>query len=318
MNGYVIREGRPEDSDKYYDYLKCIFEETDFLTCSPEEITKTPEEITKFIKKCISTDNFLFLIAEYEGDIVGNLTFRGGEKSRIRHSGEFGITIVKSSWGKGLAGKLIEKMISWAEENDIIKKINLVVREDNKRAIELYKRFGFRKEGFTSKYFYHNGKYYDTVNMGMDIEAGFQYDISFNKNIDITTVRDFYCRYATWKVPVLSGDWARMVENSQLFVTVWNNNTIIAAGRALSDKVRWATIVDVLVDPDYRNKGVGTRMLKALLAKDEMNVRSISISSDEATGFYEKLGFSNISDVSTYMIKTNMDTDSSYIIPVQE
>ncbi|WP_200791861.1 GNAT family N-acetyltransferase [Caloranaerobacter azorensis] len=38
----------------------------------------------------------------------------------------------------GIASQLIKELIEWAKSSGIIKKINLKVREDNERAINLY------------------------------------------------------------------------------------------------------------------------------------------------------------------------------------
>ncbi|SHH20388.1 hypothetical protein SAMN02745135_00042 [Caloranaerobacter azorensis DSM 13643] len=40
-------------------------------------------------------DNKLFLIAEIEGEIVGNLSFKGSNRRRLKHAGEFGISVKK-------------------------------------------------------------------------------------------------------------------------------------------------------------------------------------------------------------------------------
>ncbi|SHJ70993.1 hypothetical protein [Tepidibacter formicigenes] len=36
-------------------------------------------------------NNTLFIVAEIDGKIIGNLNFSGGSKKRIAHTGEFGV-----------------------------------------------------------------------------------------------------------------------------------------------------------------------------------------------------------------------------------
>lgn len=38
--------------------------------------------------------NQLFLVAEVEGTMVGNLTFRSQARSRTQHAGEFGVSVL--------------------------------------------------------------------------------------------------------------------------------------------------------------------------------------------------------------------------------
>ncbi|WP_052045184.1 GNAT family N-acetyltransferase [Caloranaerobacter azorensis] len=85
-----------------------------------------------------NSDNKLFLIAEIEGEIVGNLSFKGSNRRRLKHAGEFGISVKKEYWNMGIASQLIKELIEWAKSSGIIKKINLKVMEDNERAINLY------------------------------------------------------------------------------------------------------------------------------------------------------------------------------------
>lgn len=56
-------------------------------------------------------------MAEVNGRIVGGLGFNGGERVRIRHTGEFGVTVSKDSWGVGIGTKLIEALIDWAKKH---------------------------------------------------------------------------------------------------------------------------------------------------------------------------------------------------------
>ncbi|MGO1368213.1 MAG: GNAT family N-acetyltransferase [Senegalia sp. (in: firmicutes)] len=112
----------------------------------------------------------LNIIALIDNKIVGNLTFRGGHRPRIRHTGEFGVSVLKKHWGLGIGKELVKYLINWAEDGDIVKKINLRVREDNENAIDLYKKLGFKKEGIIARDLYLNGKYYRSIQMGLELD----------------------------------------------------------------------------------------------------------------------------------------------------
>lgn len=109
------------------------------------------------------------MIAEIDGRIVGNLNFDGGQRPRTRHMGEFGLTVLKDYWGQGVGSILLKYLINWSRETGVIKKINLTVREDNKTAIKLYKKFGFKEEGFITRFFYLEGKFYNALKMGIEL-----------------------------------------------------------------------------------------------------------------------------------------------------
>jgi RimJ/RimL family protein N-acetyltransferase len=56
----------------------------------------------EFLKKCQVTDNQLYLVVVADNRIIGSLHFASGRRPRTRHSGDFGISIVKAYWGQGI------------------------------------------------------------------------------------------------------------------------------------------------------------------------------------------------------------------------
>ena len=75
------------------------------------------------------------------------------------------------NWGsaKCVGSVLIKYLVSWARDSQIIRKINLKVRTDNFRAINLYKRLGFISEGIITREFFINGEFFDSMHMGLEI-----------------------------------------------------------------------------------------------------------------------------------------------------
>lgn len=177
VNTYVLKDGRKmiirkataEDAPVYLKYLKKVGSESDFLTFGGDEIMATVEDERNFIETSLCYNNRLFLMAEVEGSLAGNLNFNGGIRERTAHVGEFGITVLKEYWGLGIGTRLIETMICWAKGTGFIKKINLRVRSDNYRAIDMYTKFGFVREGILTRDFYMDDRFYDSIMMGLPI-----------------------------------------------------------------------------------------------------------------------------------------------------
>ena len=163
----IIRKAETEDAIKLTEYMMAIPNESDFLTFGGNELNFTPEIEGKIINSMKDKDNSIMLLAVIDGEIAGNCTFRGGERKRTRHTGEFGITVRKPYWGMGIGSLLMEALICWAEDTEIIRKINLRVRNDNKKAIKLYEKFGFEREGIIRRDFLINGRFYDSILMGL-------------------------------------------------------------------------------------------------------------------------------------------------------
>lgn len=167
---YLIREIKSTDAKKFINYRNTLADETTYLRASKSELNLNLEAQIKTIHNFIYSDNQYSLIAELDGIIIGNLQFRGGSYQRTKHAGEFGISVLKDFWGNRIGYNLLTQLIEWVKDSKVVKKINLEVREDNKTAIILYKKLGFKLEGTITKNFYTEGKYYDSHIMGLTFE----------------------------------------------------------------------------------------------------------------------------------------------------
>ncbi|MTK12437.1 MAG: GNAT family N-acetyltransferase [Clostridiaceae bacterium] len=166
----IIRKANQSDSKALIKYLNIIGGETDFLTFGLGEFGRTVEQEEEFIKNTLEKDNSLFIIAEINGKVIGNLNFSGGPRQRNAHVGEFGVSVLKEYWGNGIGEELIRYLVNWSKNSGIIRKINLRVRTDNKAGINLYKKIGFSEEGVLKRDYLINGEFYDSLAMGLLID----------------------------------------------------------------------------------------------------------------------------------------------------
>ncbi|MBN2591111.1 MAG: GNAT family N-acetyltransferase [Sedimentisphaerales bacterium] len=166
----ILRQPQVEDAQKILDYMKIATAETDFLSFGKGELTWTLEEEQNFIKEHRDDNNKLIILAEVSNKIIGMSSITGGKPKRVQHSGELGITILSKYWSLGIGNAFMENLIQWANNSGVIRKIFLKVRTDNKRAIKLYKKFGFVKEGKISRQLLIDNKFYDAYLMGLNID----------------------------------------------------------------------------------------------------------------------------------------------------
>lgn len=168
----TIRRAVKSDAKALIDYLNIIGGESDFLTFGKGQFGGSIEQEEDFIKNVLTKENALFIIAEVDGKLIGNLNFSGSLRQRNAHVGEFGVSVLKEYWGNGIGEKLINYLIDWTKTSGIIRKINLRVRSDNLRGIRLYKKLGFVEEGIVKRDFLVNDKFYDSLIMGLLIDYG--------------------------------------------------------------------------------------------------------------------------------------------------
>ncbi|MCK8061480.1 MULTISPECIES: GNAT family N-acetyltransferase [unclassified Fusibacter] len=167
---YIIRSVKVDDAQNILNYVQQVATESDNLTFGEGEFNMTLEEEEKFIEGLISSDNEVMFIAEKDDQIIGQIHYSGGKRNRTKHYGEFGITVKNECWGKGVGKSLIQEMIKWAEASRYCEKINLKVRDDNYKAITLYRKMGFKVEGLLKKDMKINGVFVDNLFMGLDIK----------------------------------------------------------------------------------------------------------------------------------------------------
>ncbi|MBV7276560.1 GNAT family N-acetyltransferase [Clostridiaceae bacterium UIB06] len=166
----TIRKAKESDAEVLIEYLNIIGGQSNDLTFGEGEFGRTVEAEREFIKNALEKNNALFIIAEVDGKVVGNLNFSGGPRKRIAHVGEFGVSVLKEYWGNRIGEELIRYLIDWSKNSKIIKKINLRVRTENKRGIGLYKKLGFLEEGVLKRDYLIDGEFYDSLLMGLLID----------------------------------------------------------------------------------------------------------------------------------------------------
>jgi RimJ/RimL family protein N-acetyltransferase len=149
------------------EFLDQVCTETSFLTFGRGEFLMSEQEESDYLEKCNTAQNCLYLLAHYDEKIIGALWFKSGNRPRTIHAGELGTAVLKEFWGYGVASALINNLIEWAKKSSIIHKINLRVRSDNLRAIDLYSRMGFSMEGLIKMDLLIDAKYYDNMWMGL-------------------------------------------------------------------------------------------------------------------------------------------------------
>ena len=165
----VIREAEAGDAVAALAYVEAISGESDYLSFGPGEFELTEAEEVEFLRKARESDNQLFLLGLVDDEIVGNVSFVPGHRPRLRHCGELGVSVRREYWGLGIGSALLDSLVEWARASEIVKKINLHVRTDNPRAIELYKRKGFVNEGTIRKGVFFDDTFYDYHNMGLEV-----------------------------------------------------------------------------------------------------------------------------------------------------
>ena len=104
------------------------------------------------------------LVAVIDGKVIGSLGL-GRLEGRRNHVGTFGMAVHDAYAGRGAGTALIAAAVEQADRWLNIRRLELTVWTDNTRAIALYERFGFEREGLMRDYAWRDGAYADAISM---------------------------------------------------------------------------------------------------------------------------------------------------------
>lgn len=84
--------------------------------------------------------------------------------------------------------------------------------------------------------------------------------------------------------------------NSTIVISAWENERLIGAVRVLSDKMFRSIIYDLLVLPEFQNKGIGKEFIKRCI-EYYPNSEWLVQTTEEISSYYEQNGFYGNNDV---------------------
>lgn len=124
---------------------------------------------TEWVKNAILNDerNIKLAICLFENNQhIGNINLTS--INWINRAAEYSIMIgAKDHWGKGYGNEASYLILKYAFEEVNLHRIYLTVREDNSKAINLYRKIGFKEEGILRESVFKNNKYVNMIFMSI-------------------------------------------------------------------------------------------------------------------------------------------------------
>ena len=159
----ILRNGTGKDGQEALDCFILTHGQTDYLLTYPEENTITALEEGQYLMTKTQNPYEVEILAEVDGKIVGLAGIDAvGEKVKIRHRAEFGISIDKAYWGLGIGRALLEACMDCAQKAGY-EQVELNVVAENERAVKMYHQAGFVEYGRNPRGFKSRNKGYQEV-----------------------------------------------------------------------------------------------------------------------------------------------------------
>lgn len=106
-----------------------------------------------------------------------------------------------------------------------------------------------------------------------------------------------------WVKGITQNEVEFSAQNSALVVGAYFQGEMVAYLRVISDRARFAYILDVVVDEKYQKQGIGQAMVRYAMAHESMKpVYQWVLRTRTAHGVYAKVGFKPIENPENWMI----------------
>ncbi|MDX1391180.1 MAG: GNAT family N-acetyltransferase [Rheinheimera sp.] len=154
----VIRHAEPADIDA----IKAIYDQPSVYA---NTLQLPYQPVASWQKLYTAGAGFYNLVAQVEGQVVGQLGLQVSQNPRRRHVAELGMGVSEEFQGQGIGSALLRAALELADNWLNIRRTELTVYSSNEAAIALYERFGFEVEAELADFAFQYGNYVTALAM---------------------------------------------------------------------------------------------------------------------------------------------------------
>jgi GNAT superfamily N-acetyltransferase len=129
------------------------------------------------------------------------------------------------------------------------------------------------------------------------------YEIATERErLDPDRIHRFLSTEAYWSPGVPRDVVERSIENSLCFGVYSADGEQVGFARAVTDRATFAWIADLYVEDGHRGRGLGKRLVAAILEHPELQgLRRFMLATADAHGLYRQFGFTELEGVDRFM-----------------
>jgi RimJ/RimL family protein N-acetyltransferase len=151
---WTLRPARPTDARGLAALFAAVRSEGRWLLTPPSALSQPSEAF--FIGEMIRSSDGLTLVAEADGEVIGNVLVSVERNTVSSHVGTLSI-VVANGWREvGIGSEMVRAAQQWSAAHGLLK-LALAVFPDNERAIAVYERAGFVREGLRRRQYRGEG-----------------------------------------------------------------------------------------------------------------------------------------------------------------
>jgi RimJ/RimL family protein N-acetyltransferase len=154
----LIREAKVQDAPAFVALFDRVNSETTFMLFERGESPTSVEHQSQIF------DSGVVFVCEEDKELIGFVAGRRGVGRRQAHSIYIAMGVLQAWVGRGIGRSLLEALEGWAQSKGL-HRLELMVNYNNERAIRLYEKFGFEREGVKRHALRIDGHYIDAFYM---------------------------------------------------------------------------------------------------------------------------------------------------------
>ena len=157
---YTIRPIEPRDAEGAAALRRMpgVFENT--LGLPSERVQHSIDGFQRF-----GPGDHIFVAVLEDGTVIGSAGLQVCTNPRMRHVGTLGMLVHTEFQNQGIGTALMKTVLELADNWLMLVRVELEVFADNERAIHLYEKLGFEKEGLLRMTTVRSGRYVDDCKM---------------------------------------------------------------------------------------------------------------------------------------------------------
>ena len=167
----VLREAERRDLDKLLVFINGLVNEkrrdesSQLFTGFESRFRKRQEaEWLDDLVRRIRKGDTVSVLAEVDGEIVGNGDISRGSYRETRHHGHLALTIRGACRGLGIGREMVKALLTEARRRGL-RTVHVEFLSTNKAATRVYEKAGFKRVGSIPGKVYRNGRFLDSLIM---------------------------------------------------------------------------------------------------------------------------------------------------------
>ncbi len=135
------------------------------------------------------------------------------------------------------------------------------------------------------------------------------YTISTNKGkLDVGAIHNFIHLKSYWGKDRSLEDVQLTIDNSLCFGMYDLHEKQVGFARVVTDFVVFAYLMDVIIFKDYQGKGLGKRLINAILEHKSLEkIQTFALKTKDAHELYRQFGFQKVGDSMMWMAKDSYE-----------